>query len=84
MSNDYKLRITEKQRKLIMRALTTTMANQRRSTSGGALSDATPDDWMKLIGVFASVNSRMVADDQPEHCRHRQTCPHVRRANARW
>ena len=35
MSIDYEVRINEKQRKLIMRALTTTMANNRRSTSGG-------------------------------------------------
>jgi cytochrome P450 len=82
MSIEYEVRISEKQRKLIMRALTTTVANNRRSTSGGVLSDAVPDDWMELIGVFAALNPHMmVADDQPEHCRyHRESCPHVRRA----
>src|SRR5262245_26299721 len=71
MSIEYEVRISEKQRKMIMRALTTTVANNRRSTSGGVLSDAAPDDWMELIGVFAALNPHtMVADDQPEHCRH--------------
>ena len=68
MSIEHEVRISEKQRKLIMRALTTTVANNRRSTSGGLLSDAAPDDWMELIGVFAALNPHMmVADDQPEH-----------------
>ena len=81
MSREYRVRISEKQRKLIMRALTSTVANNRRSTSGGVLSDAAPDDWMELIGVFAAPNPHMtVADDHPEYCRHRRSCPHIRRA----
>ena len=86
MSIEYEVRISERQRKLIMRALTTTVANNRRSTSGGVLSDAAPDDWMELIGVFAALNPHMMADDQPEHCRHHRSCPHVRRAkvHAGW
>jgi hypothetical protein len=55
MAIEYKVRISEKQRKLIMRALTTTVANNRRS-SGEAL-NTTPDEWMELIGVFATLNS---------------------------
>jgi hypothetical protein len=42
MSKEYKVRISETQRKLIMRALTTAVANRR--SSGAALSDSTPDD----------------------------------------
>ena len=34
-----------------------------------------------LVSVFTAINPHMiVADDQPEHCRHYQWCPHVRRA----
>ena len=43
-----------------MRALTTTVANNRLSTSGGVLSDAAPDEWMELIRVFASLNPHMM------------------------
>jgi hypothetical protein len=56
MSIQYEVRISEKQRKLIMRALTTAVANRR--SSGAALSDAAPDDWMELIGVFAALSPR--------------------------
>jgi hypothetical protein len=76
MAIEYKVRISESQRKLIMRALTAAMANNRRS-SGEAL-NTTPDEWMELIGVFAVLNPQ--ADDQPENCRHRRSCPHVRRS----
>jgi len=55
MSIEYKVRISEEQRKLIMRALTTAVTNNRRSTRGGVLSDASPDDWMELIRVFAAL-----------------------------
>ena len=75
MAIEYKVRISEKQRKLIMRALTTAVANKRRSTSGGVLGD---DDWMELIGVFGALNPQ-AADDMPEHCPYRFSCPHVRR-----
>ena len=76
MPIEYKVRISEKQRKLIMRALTTTVANNRRSTSGGVLGD---DEWMELIGVFAALKPQ-AADDLPEHCTYRFSCPHVRRS----
>jgi len=71
MPIEYKVRISEKQRKLIMRALTTTVANNRRSTSGGVLGD---DEWTELIGVFAALNPQ-AGDDLPEHCRHRPARP---------
>ena len=76
MAIEYKVRISEKQRKLIMRALTTTVANNRRSTSGEVLGD---DEWMELISVFSSLNPE-AADDMPEHCPYRFSCPHVRRS----
>jgi hypothetical protein len=32
--------------------------------------------------MFGTLNSRVaVADDQPEHCRYRRWCPHVRRSH---
>jgi hypothetical protein len=55
MAIEYKVRISEGQRKLIMRALTAAMANNRRSTVAGF--DAAPDEWIKLIRVFATLNS---------------------------
>jgi hypothetical protein len=76
MANEYKVRISEKQRKLIIRALTTAVANKRRSTSGGVLGD---DDWMELIGVFTNPRA-MATGDLPEHCPYRLSCPHVRRS----
>jgi hypothetical protein len=63
MPIEYKVRISEKQRKLIMRALTTAVANNRRSASGGVLSDTTPDDWMELISAFAALNPRVNGGD---------------------
>jgi hypothetical protein len=36
-------------------ALTAAMANNRRSTDAGF--DAAPDEWIKLIRVFATLNS---------------------------
>jgi hypothetical protein len=62
MAIEYTVQISEKQRKLIMRALTATMANNRRSTDGGF--DAAPDEWMELIGVFASLNSVAASKNQ--------------------
>jgi hypothetical protein len=65
MAIEYKVRISEKQRKLIMRALTAAMANNRRSTDAGALSDAAPDEWMELIVMFAALNSHVTV--APSH-----------------
>ena len=59
MAIEYKVRISEKQRKLIMRALTTAVANNRRLTSGRVLND---DEWMALIAVFTNPQA---ADDLP-------------------
>ena len=59
MAIQYKVLISEKQRKLIMRALTTAVANNRRLTSEGVSND---DEWMALIAVFTNPQA---ADDLP-------------------
>jgi hypothetical protein len=38
-----------------MRALTNAMANDRRSTAGGALTRPTEDEWMQLIRLFSTI-----------------------------
>jgi hypothetical protein len=63
--DEYQIVISEAQRRLIMRALTNGMANDRRSTDGGALSRSTPNR-----GFFSGVrkgkatgfNSLLIAD----------------------
>ena len=54
--DEYQIVINEAQRRLIMRALTNAIANDRRSTAGGALSRPTEDEWMQLIGCSARSN----------------------------
>jgi hypothetical protein len=49
--DEYRIVINEAQRRLIMRALTNAMANDRRSTD--ALSPR-PDEWMQLIQIKPS------------------------------
>jgi hypothetical protein len=65
------------QRKLIMRALATTLANSRHSTSGGILGDTESNEWMELVRVFSDLNPQMSVAEQLQHCRHRLRCPHV-------
>jgi hypothetical protein len=50
--DEYRIVINEAQRRLIMRALTNAMANDRRSTD--ALGP-TPDEWMQLIRLFSMI-----------------------------
>jgi len=45
------------QRRLIMRALTNAMANDCRSTAGGALTRPTEDEWMQLIRLFSTIKT---------------------------
>ena len=61
MSNydEYQIVINEAQRRLIMRALTNAMANDRRSTAGGALTRPTEDGWMQLIRPFSTIKPSM-------------------------
>ena len=83
MLKEYEVRISDKQRKMIMRALATTLANSRRSTSGGILGDTEPNEWTELISVFGDMNPKMTVAEQLERCRYRLSCPHVRVAMAR-
>ena len=53
--DEYRIVINEAQRRLIMRALTNAMANDRRSTEGGALSRPTSDEYMQLIRLFSTI-----------------------------
>ena len=78
MSREYEVRINDKQRKMILRALATTLANSRRSTTGGILGDTESNEWLELISVFGALNPQMTLADQLEHCRYRSLCPHVR------
>jgi hypothetical protein len=50
--HEYRIVINEAQRRLIMRALTNAMANDRRSTD---VLCPTPDEWMQLIGLFSTI-----------------------------
>ena len=52
---EYQIVINGAQRRLIMRALTNAMANDRRSTGGGALTRPTEDEWMQLIRLFSTI-----------------------------
>jgi hypothetical protein len=50
--DEYRIVINEAQRRLIMRALTNAMADDRRSTDAFS---PTPDEWMQLIRLFSSI-----------------------------
>jgi len=52
--DEYQIVINEAQRRIILRALTNGMANDRRSTDGGALSRPTEDEYMQLVRLFSS------------------------------
>jgi len=54
--DEYQIVINEAQRRVIMRALTNGMANDRLSTSkGGTLSRPTQDEYMQLVRLFSSL-----------------------------
>jgi hypothetical protein len=50
--DEYQIVITEAQRKLIVRALTNALANDRRSSD---LTHPTPNEWMQLIRLFSTI-----------------------------
>ena len=50
--DEYRIVINEAQRRLIMRALTNAMANDRRSTDAFS---PRPDEWMQLIRLFSMI-----------------------------
>jgi len=54
--DEYQIVINEAQRRVIMRALTNAMSNDRLLTSkGGALSRPTQDEYMQLIRLFGTI-----------------------------
>jgi monoamine oxidase len=53
--DEYRIVINEAQRRLIMRALTNAMANDRLSSSGGALTRPTQDEYMQLVRLFSTI-----------------------------
>jgi hypothetical protein len=54
--DEYRIVINEAQRRVIMRSLTNTMAEDRLSTSkGGTLSRPTQDEYMQLIRLFSTI-----------------------------
>ena len=56
ISDEYQIVIDEGQRRLIMRALTNAMANDRLSASkGGTLSRPTYHEYMQLIRLFSTI-----------------------------
>jgi hypothetical protein len=50
MSDEYRIVINGAQRRLIMRALTNAMADDRRSTDAFS---PRPEEWMQLIRLFS-------------------------------
>jgi hypothetical protein len=52
--DEYRIVINEAQRRVIMRALTNAMANDRLLSKDGALSHPTQDEYMQLIRLFST------------------------------
>jgi hypothetical protein len=55
MSDEYRIVINGAQRRLIMRALTNAMADDRRSTDAFS---PRPEEWMQLIRLFSMSKAR--------------------------
>jgi hypothetical protein len=49
---EFRIVIKEAQRRLIMRALTNALSDDRRSTDGFS---SRPEEWMQLIRLFSSI-----------------------------
>jgi hypothetical protein len=60
--DEYQLVINEAQRRPIMRALTNAMANDRRSTEGGALSRPMSDEYMQLVRLLSTIKPSVRKD----------------------
>ena len=57
LTRRYKLEISELQRRLIMRALTSTVANDhRRQAASDAVDDARRSEWLALVRLFAQLD----------------------------
>jgi monoamine oxidase len=53
--DEYQIVINEAQRRVIMRALTNAMAEDRHSSKGGALSRPTQDEYIQLVRLFSTI-----------------------------
>jgi hypothetical protein len=53
--DEYRIVINKAQRRVIMRALTNAMANDRLLSKDGALSHPTQDEYMQLIRLFSTI-----------------------------
>jgi hypothetical protein len=53
--DEYRIVISEGQRRVIMHALTNTMASDRHSSKGGAVSRPTYHEYMELIRLFGTI-----------------------------
>ena len=53
--DEYRIVINEAQRRVIMRALTNAMANDRLFSKDGALSHPTQNEYMRLIRLFSTI-----------------------------
>ena len=53
--DEYRIVINEAQRRVIMRALTNAMANDRLLSKDGALSHPTQNEYMQLIRLFSTI-----------------------------
>jgi hypothetical protein len=53
--DEYRIVISEGQRRVIMHALTNAMASDRHSSKGGALSRPTYHEYMELIRLFGTI-----------------------------
>ena len=77
-SGSVKIRLTEAQRKMVVRSLATTMENMR-SHLGESLLDFEFQEWMELIAKFATAEE--ASPFVPALCKYRSICPHVPKSN---
>jgi len=72
-----RVELTEAQRKMVMRSLTTMVENMRLH-SGESLLDFELQEWMGLIAQFATAEEASAF--VPLLCKYRSICPHVRKS----
>jgi hypothetical protein len=70
-----RVELTEAQRKMVVRSLTTTVENIRVHPSESLL-DFEFQEWMQLIAQFATAEEASAF--VPLLCKYRNICPHVR------
>jgi len=72
------IKLTETQRKMVVRSLATTIENMRVHPSESLL-DFECQEWMGLIAQFAAAEE--VSTFVPLLCKYRSICPHARKVN---